>query len=85
MIVFIQHARASIDERRIKEEWVRRVLAAPEWIEADKTYPDRMLAFARIPEFGNRLLRVVYSEVANEKRVITAFFDRGRAKLRRGP
>ena len=71
--------------RGIDEEWVRRVIANPEWTEPDRSKPHRLLAFGRIPEFGNRLLRVVYFQTGSESRVVTAFFDRGRAKTDRVP
>jgi Domain of unknown function (DUF4258) len=82
---FTAHARTALAERRIAEEWVRRVLDGAEWTEPDPSWPGNMLAFGRIPEFGNRLLRVVYREVAGERRVITAYFDRTRARQGRAP
>ncbi len=82
---FTVHARTALGERRIPEEWVRRVLDRPEWAEPDPSWAGNTLAFGRVPEFGNRLLRVVYRDAAGERRVITAFFDRTRARQGRAP
>jgi hypothetical protein len=71
--------------RGISEDWVVKVLETPDWTEPDPTRPGNMLAFGRVPEFGNRLLRVVYHDGTEERRIITAFFDRGRARRETAP
>lgn len=35
-----------------------------------------MHAMARIPEYGDRVLRVIYNHAASPEHIITAFFDR---------
>jgi hypothetical protein len=40
-------------------DWLERVLASPALIEASITDPELESRFARIPEFGNRVLRVI--------------------------
>lgn len=42
----------------------------------DFTRPALRHALARIPERGNRVLRVVYNVDVNPPRVVTAYFDR---------
>ena len=49
-------------ERGIEEEWIGRTLASPEANEPDRRHPERRCALRRIPEFGDRWLRVVYVE-----------------------
>lgn len=70
------HAEVVIAERAIDIEWVRRVLRNPERIEDDKS--DRLLrhALGRIPEHGDRVLRVVYNGSVEPVRVVTVYFDR---------
>jgi hypothetical protein len=77
-VEFTQHALTVMAERRIAQEWVSRTLASPEWTESDPTNPGLKRAFRRIPEFGDRVLRVVYYESDAEWRVVTEFFDRTR-------
>jgi hypothetical protein len=77
-ITFTQHALAMLTERGIAEEWVRRTLAEPDDSAPDPSHPDRHRAFRAIAERDGRVLRVVYSDATAERRVITAFFDRGR-------
>jgi len=60
----------------------------PEWAERTRTEPDRTEDhddgtkhfIKRIPEFGNRWLRVVVNVVETPEKPVTAFFDR---RLRR--
>ena len=71
-----QHARDVLDEREILIEWVERVLNRPtlrEPAESDITLENR---FARIPEFGNRVLRVVINTTIVPERVVSVYFDR---------
>ena len=51
-------------------------LRKPERLEADPVMPGRQRAFRRIPQFGNRWLRVVYDTTADDVLVVTTFFDR---------
>jgi hypothetical protein len=67
-----------MEERGIRREWVETVLNQPDWVEPDATQPNVLLAFGRVPDFGNRILRIVYNPDVSGFRVITAFFDRGR-------
>ena len=76
-IEFTKHAQLMLSERLIRLEWVEQVMAAPERSIDDPFDSIRKLAFARIAEFGNRWLRVVYVETDASQRIITAFFDRG--------
>ena len=67
-----------LKERGISPEWVERTIGSPDTTEDHKDGTRHFIK--RIPEFGNRWLRVVANvKVTPEKRV-TAFFDR---RLRR--
>lgn len=75
-IKFAEHALQMMAEREIEEGWVIRILTQPEFTSVDPGNSSRTRAFGRVPEFGGRWLRVVYERRGDEKRVITAFFDR---------
>ena len=76
------HAQTILVERAINTEWIEHTLSSPERIENDKDDPALKHALGRIPENGNRVLRVVYNGSVEPVRVITAYFDRAlRSKL----
>jgi hypothetical protein len=70
------HAAKVITERGIRLEWVARVLEQPTRIESDSVDPTLRHALARIPEYGERVLRVVFVERTEPWLVVTAYFDR---------
>jgi hypothetical protein len=55
---------------------MERTVAGPDAVAPDRHQPDVVLAFRKIPERGNRVLRVVYRLEGDLPRIITAFFDR---------
>lgn len=63
-------------EREIPVEWVERVLDDPTLIEPVSNEPDLENRFARISEFGNRVLRVVVNKGVVPERVVSVYFDR---------
>lgn len=70
------HAMTVMAERGILQTWVERVLTSPEHTEPDATDPLLRHALGRVPERGDRVLRVVYNETVRPWRVVTAYFDR---------
>lgn len=70
------HAQTVIAERGINLDWIERVLANPERVEGGKNDPVLKHAIGRIPEYGNRVLRVVYNGSVEPVRVVTVYFDR---------
>ncbi|MCS6997458.1 MAG: DUF4258 domain-containing protein [Casimicrobiaceae bacterium] len=76
--VLTEHARDALRKRRIEVAWVERALTAPEATEADPVDPELDHRLARIPEFGNRVLRVIVNVRRTPPRIVTAFFDRRR-------
>ncbi len=80
MITYAAHARTAITEREIDPAWVERTVVQPDIVEPDPSHPDRVRAFRAIPERDGRVLRVVYVQTGDDKRIITVFFDRGRRR-----
>lgn len=70
------HAQQVISARQIPVEWIVRVLQAPQKVESDAQDPELVHALARIPENGDRVLRVVYNETTELWRIVTVYFDR---------
>lgn len=71
-----QHARDVIEERQISIDWLERVLANPVLIQASTTDPELESRFAKITEFGDRVLRVVVNTQVVPERVVSVYFDR---------
>ena len=71
------HAAATIRERNIRAEWIAATLSAPAATEFDPDDPTLIHALCVIPEFGERVLRVIYNRTKQPPHVVTAFFDRG--------
>lgn len=70
------HAETVIAERGINLQWIERVLSNPERTEDGKDDAALRHALGRIPEHGNRVLRVVYNGSVEPVRVVTVYFDR---------
>jgi Domain of unknown function (DUF4258) len=70
------HAATVMAEREIDAAWLELALAWPERTEADRFDASLVHALRRVPEFGDRVLRVVYNPAHKPPRVITLYFDR---------
>ena len=75
-IVWSQHALKVLAERDIPLAWVERTLAAPELTLPDPTDAAVERFFRRIPEYGDRVLRVAVNTTVEPHRVVSVFFDR---------
>ena len=64
-------------ERAISPEWVQRVLTNPLLRQEDPNDPEIERFFGRIPQRGDRALRVVVNTHVTPWRVVSVFFDRG--------
>ncbi len=71
-----KHARKALEEREIRIEWMERALSTPELILPDPEDATVERHFRRIPEYGNRVLRVAVNTAVEPKRVVSVFFDR---------
>ena len=70
------HAAFVLAERAIPLTWVVRILQQPERTEPDRVDPALVHVLGRVTEFGNRVLRVIYNDTTNPKRIVTVYFDR---------
>ena len=71
-----QHARTVLAERRIATAWMERTLTSPALTEPDPDDPTLEFRFLKIPEFGDRVLRVVVNKQVAPVRVVSVYFDR---------
>lgn len=71
-----EHAETAIREREIKTEWISMTLATPELLQSHENDPTLRYAFRRIPEHGNRVLRVIYNVDEEPVVIVTVYFDR---------
>ena len=70
------HARDVIEERQIQAAWIERALATPARIDPRENDPTAESRFIRIPEFGDRVLRVIVNKQVAPCRVVSVYFDR---------
>ncbi len=71
------HASTTIQERRIQLAWIEEAISRPKRTEVDAGDPQLTHALSVVPEFGDRVLRVIYNHTKYPPHVVTAFFDRG--------
>ncbi len=71
-----QHARDVLTERNIPVEWLERALRKPELKQADSKDATLERRYRKIPEHGNRVLRVVVNITVVPGRVVSVYFDR---------
>lgn len=79
-IVYTIHTRERLRERRIPTNWIEAILDAPLIDEPDPADDGRRRCWGRVPEFGDRMLRIVYVVDADVIRVITVTPDRNRGR-----
>ena len=70
------HAQTVAANRAIKNEWITSTLSAPELRLPDREDPELVHSLAKIPEHGNRVLRVVYNASTEPVLIVTVYFDR---------
>ena len=71
-----EHAKQRVAERSIQLDWVSRAFLNPNRVIPHPDDESCRHAYVVIPEYGNRVLKVVYKHTDNPPRVVTAFFDR---------
>ena len=69
-----KHFDDMLNERGIRKEWADRATREPERTEDHEDGTRHFIR--RIPEFGNRHLRVIVNVLVAPPKRITAFFDR---------
>ncbi len=75
-LVFTEHAQRVMAELRILPKWVEQAVDAPQRRTLDPYDGTVERFYARIPENGDRVLRVAVNTGLDPRRVVTAFFDR---------
>jgi hypothetical protein len=76
------HARYVLEIRQIQVEWMERALFHPVLTESCEDDPTLERRYAVIPEYGNRVLRVVVNKESLPECVVSVYFDRSkRGKL----
>lgn len=71
-----QHVQDTMRERKIDPAWLAATMNAPEATEPHREDPTLIHALRRIPEFGNRVLRVIYNQTKTPPHIVTVYFDR---------
>jgi hypothetical protein len=64
-------------KRGVTMAFIEATLAAPELVTPDKTDPSLIRSYKPIPEFSDRVLRVVHRPEGDDIFVVTAHWDRG--------
>ena len=77
-LTYSAHANDMIEHERkqIERDWVRRAVAAPELRRPHRTRSTQEEFFARVPEYGDRILRVIVDTGRDPWHVVTAYLDR---------
>ena len=78
---YTEHAKRAMVTRRIAREWVEAAVEAPVLRTRDAVDPEIERFYRRVPEFGNRVLRVAVNTSGEPWRVVSTFFDRGKRTL----
>ena len=73
---FTRHAVHVMEERMIPKGWVQKVVTEPALRIADPNDAEVERFFRRIPEHGDRVLRVAVNTRVAPWRVVSVFFDR---------
>ena len=71
-----EHAKQRVAERSIQLDWISRAFLCPAKVSPHPDDESCRYAYVVIPEYRNRVLKVVYNYTENPPRVVTAFFDR---------
>ena len=72
-----EHAQESLRKRSgIRIEWMEQVIREPNKVEPDRVDKELEHRLGRIPDYKNRVLRVVVKKNTSPLRIITFYFDR---------
>jgi hypothetical protein len=74
-LIYTKHALLRMAKRKLREEWIERVVGNPSRIEPDEVDSTLEHRLAAVPELANRVLRVIVSK-DEPKRIITTHLDR---------
>ncbi len=80
--ILTKHAKDVIAERAIPLDLVESAINNPEFIEPDTSDSELEHRLKKIPEFDNKVIRVIVDKNQLPIKIITAYFDRAmRGKL----
>lgn len=71
-----EHAGDVLAKRKISIEWLECAMASPQRVEPDTEDKALEHRLAAIPEYGNRVLRVIVNLQVKPIRIVTLYFDR---------
>lgn len=71
-----KHATDTLRERGISLDWLAQTLDDPTRTTIHPNDPQLTHALRAIPDFDNRVLRVIYNHTRQPVLVVTAYFDR---------
>ena len=80
MIVLTKHIAREMANRRITLDFIERAIATPQRCTPDPNDSALTRSYKTIPEFGDRVLRVVHRPEGDNIKIVTVHWDRG-AKL----
>ena len=75
-LIFTEHASHVQKMRTIEREWIVATLEKPALREPDPKDPELERFYRRVPECGDRVLRVVVNTRLAPWRIVSVFFDR---------
>ncbi len=71
-----KHAEDAMREREIDPAWISAAMNDPELSEPNRDDATLIHVFRRIPEFGDRVLKIIYNQTNNPPHIVTVYFDR---------
>lgn len=74
--VLSEHAEITLRERNINRFWLDTAMNQPDLQLPHEDDSALQYVFKCIPEFGNRVLRVVYNQTKEPPVIVTVYFDR---------
>ena len=78
MIIYTEHFREMLRERKISEKWAEETMSSPDQIYENEDGTTHYIK--QIVENDNRWLRVIVNKLTLPHKVVTVFFDRRLSK-----
>ncbi len=70
------HAQDNIQKRNLLLRWIQDAVEHPDKTEPDETDEELQIAFKKIQDANDKILKVVYNKTVSPIRIVTAHFDR---------
>ena len=75
-LAFTEHANHALKNRLIEKQWVLETMKQPDFRQPDPNDTELERFYRKIPERGDRVLRVVVNTRLAPWRIVSVFFDR---------